>query len=80
MSSNADLFPGLEEVDDQELISELQARGYLAHKPRPAVTPAVFDTSRLKGDRLRLGVISDTHIGSKFQQPSLLVEHLRYMK
>lgn len=65
---------------DQELLEELQSRGYLAHKPAPAVMPVDFDLNRLRGDRVRIGVISDTHFGSKFQQPSLLVEHLRYMK
>jgi hypothetical protein len=67
-------------LTDQELLEELQARGYLAHKPAPAVKPVEFDLGRLRGDRVRIGVISDTHFGSKFQQPSLLVEHLRYMK
>jgi predicted phosphodiesterase len=65
---------------DQQLIEELQTRGYLAHKPQPANTPTDFEIDRLRGDRIRIGVISDTHFGSKFQQPSLLVEHLRYMK
>ena len=67
-------------LSDAELIEELQHRGYISHKPQPAVKPAHFDLSRLQGERITLGVISDLHIGSKFSQPSLLVEHLRYFK
>ena len=70
----------LGKATDQQLIETLQGRGYLAHKPQPATTPVVFDKTRIRGDRVRIGVISDTHFGSKFQQPSYLVEHLRYMK
>lgn len=74
------LFSAVGEAKDQDLIDELQRRGYLAHKPAPAIAPVEFDRARLRGDRIRFGVISDTHFGSKFQQPTLLVEHLRYMK
>lgn len=73
-------LPDLTEAQDEKLLEEIQRRGYLAHKPQPAVKPADFDVSRLKGQRLRLGVISDLHFGSKFQQPTYLVEHLRYMR
>ena len=70
----------LHQAKDEVLIEELQRRGYLAHRPQPAVKPVEHDLSRIKGDRVRLGAISDTHFGSKFQQPTYLVEHLRYMK
>ena len=72
------IFPAsVATAKDDELISELQRRGYLAHKPQPATHVADHD---LQGDRIRFGVVSDTHFGSKFQQPTLLVEHLRYMR
>lgn len=70
----------VQDADDAQLLEELQKRGYLAHKPAPAVQPVEHDSERLRGSRVRLGVISDTHFGSKFQQPTYLVEHLRYMK
>ena len=75
-----DLFADpLGESSDDALIAELQNRGYLAHRPEPAVKPVKVDIDRLKGDQIKIGVISDTHFGSKFQQPTYLVEHLRYM-
>ena len=70
----------LSDADDQTLIEELQGRGYLAHRPEPAVKPVAFDMDRIRGDRVRIGVISDTHFGSKFQQPTYLIEHLEYMR
>ncbi len=76
-----DLFDDpVEQADDQELIEELQKRGWLAHKPEPAIKPVKFDKKRIEGKRVKLGVISDTHFGSKFQQPTLLKEHLNYMR
>lgn len=77
-----ELFAGnaVAEAKDDDLIEELQRRGYLTHRPAPAVKPVDHDISRLRGDRIRIGVISDTHFGSKFQQPTYLVDHLRYMK
>jgi len=72
--------PRLSDAKDTELISALQARGFLAHKPVPPSKPAEFDLERIRGKRVRFGIVSDTHFGSKFQQPTLLREHLRYMK
>lgn len=71
---------GIAAAADKDLIAELQNRGYLAHKPEPSAKAVDFDLSRLRGDRVRLGIISDTHFGSKFQQPTLLLQHLRYME
>lgn len=67
-------------ADTDTLLAEIQQRGYIAHRPAPALKPHTFDMGRLRGDRVRFGVISDTHFGSKFQQPTHLVSHLRYMK
>lgn len=61
------------DLKDEELIAEAERRGYVIHKPEPQEPPAVFDTSKIRGDRVRLAVVSDTHLGSKYQQ----VSHLR---
>lgn len=67
-------------VKDVDLIREAETRGYLIHKPKPPREPAVLDTSKLRGDRVRIGIISDTHFGSKFQQPTLMQQDILYMK
>jgi predicted phosphodiesterase len=54
--------------------------GYVAHKPSPPSSVAEFDTSKVRGERVRIAIISDTHLGSKHQQVSLLREFCAYAK
>lgn len=69
-----------EPISDEDAIALLEKRGYVVHKPAPPARVVEVDLARLRGSRVRVGVISDTHFGSKFQQPTFLREHLRYMK
>jgi predicted phosphodiesterase len=69
------------DIKDEELIRLAEERGYNIHKPMPTVRPVIeFDTSRIRGDRVRIAVISDTHIGSKYQQPTHLRNFLMYAR
>jgi predicted phosphodiesterase len=61
-------------------IEGLQQEGFIVHKPRPSAGVAKLDLDAIRGDRYRVGIVSDTHFGSKFQQPTYLNQHLRYMK
>jgi predicted phosphodiesterase len=67
-------------LDEQELIGVLEQRGYVVHRPEPPAPKAELDVSRLRGDRVRIGVVSDLHFGSKWQQPTYLREHYRYFR
>lgn len=62
------------ELLDKDIIRLAEERGYVIHKPRPQEIKATFDTSRLRGKRVRLGIYSDTHLGSKYQQ----LQHLHH--
>lgn len=66
-------------LDDKALVAMAEQRGYVIHKPAPPVEAVVLDTSRIHGDRVKLGILSDSHIGSKWQQATYLREHARYM-
>lgn len=66
---------------DADLIRVAEQRGYIIHKPRPAIRPVtVFDDSRIRGDRVRIAIISDTHFGSKYQQVTHLRTFLEYAR
>lgn len=68
-------------LSDKELIELAERRGFVVHRPMPPMEPVAFDTGRIRGrKRVRLGVVSDLHFGSKFQQPTLLKQHYRYFK
>jgi len=56
---------------DTELIAYLHSKGYsLTKNPEP--TQKVHKLKNIKGSRLRLGVVSDTHLCSRYQQISHL--------
>lgn len=63
-----------------EALAVVEREGFIVHKPRPPeddVTTA--DISHLTGsERLRLGVVSCTHFGSKYQQVTALREFCEY--
>lgn len=67
-------------MKDADLVREAESRGYVIHKPQPPQKVVEVDLARLKGSRVRLGVLADTHFGSKFQQPTYLQQHVKYMK
>lgn len=54
------------EVEDEALIEALQERGFRVDKPVPVEKRVKL--APLKTKRFRLGVVSDTHLSSKFQQ------------
>lgn len=68
-------------MKDDELVQEAEKRGYVIHKPEPPVAEVTeFDTSAIRGDRVRIAVISDTHAGSKYQQKTHLRNFIRYAR
>lgn len=54
------------DVEDEALIDALQKRGFRVDKPVPAERR--IKLAGLKTKKMRLGIVSDTHLGSKFQQ------------
>jgi predicted phosphodiesterase len=70
------------EMKDDEVIKEAERRGYVIHKPRPPEDiTTTLDLGRLEGrDRIRFGVVSCTHFGSKYQQVTALHEFAAYCK
>jgi len=69
------------EGDDAAIIRLAEEHGFIIHKPLPPVREiTVADTSRIRGDRVRLAVIADTHFGSKYQQVTLLRQFLLYAR
>ncbi len=68
----------LQQTKDAELIRLAEQRGFVIHKPQPIEAP-VLDVSNITGkDRLRIGVVSCTHFGSKYQQLTALREFCEY--
>lgn len=57
----------------ENAIHVLEQQGYVVHKPQPTERTIDADISRVRGERIRIGIISDTHLGSKQQQ----ITHLR---
>jgi predicted phosphodiesterase len=71
----------LREAKDVDLIRAAEERGYVIHRPQPAVRPIIdLDIGRVKGERVRVAVISDTHFGSKYTQKTHLHNFLAYAK
>jgi hypothetical protein len=67
-----------QKLDEATAIAALERSGWVVHKPEPQAEIVEFDTSRIRGNRVRLGIVSDTHFGSKYQQVSYLREFMRY--
>lgn len=68
------------ELKDDELIRMAEERGYLIHRPQPQERILEFDPKRIKGDRVRVAIISDLHLRSKYQQVTHLSGFLKYAK
>lgn len=56
-----------ETLSDLELAEEMQRRGWIVHKDDPVVDRHVEIDAPKRGT-VRFGVVSDTHLGSKYQQ------------
>jgi predicted phosphodiesterase len=64
-----------------EQIAAVEREGFIVHRPLPPKDEVVpIDLRAIRGDRIKLAVVSDTHLGSKFQQPTALRDFLRYAK
>lgn len=72
----------LNNVKTDELIDALQGRGYFASKVPPPVEARTFkpDMGRFTGKAFRFGVLSCTHLGSKYSQMSALHAFYRLAK
>lgn len=68
------------EIKDNELVAEAERRGYIIHRPVPQEPVKEFDLSSIQGERLRVAVVSDTHLGSKYQQITHLRNFYRYAR
>lgn len=61
------------QVSEETMLEHLLAKGYqLVKEPQVEKRSFKMDTSRFKGEKVVLGVVSDTHLGSKFQQLTFL--------
>lgn len=70
----------LRDVDDEAVVRMAEERGYIIHRPRPPeaeITTLALD--KLTGkERIKLGVVSCTHFGSKYQQLTALRDFTQY--
>lgn len=66
-------------VSDSEAIAILRAKGFRIHT-EPDTTDHHFhiDTKRFTGDSIKFAIVSDTHLGSKYQQLTHLKSAYRY--
>lgn len=69
----------LGDIDDKAIIEMAEKRGFVIHKPSPPREPVELDIHRIRGKRVKLGILSDSHWGSKFQQRTALRQHAKLM-
>lgn len=66
---------------DKELIAHLAGKGYvLSKEPEPENRRHKLKPKNLKSDSFRLGIVSDTHYCSRFQQPTHFAAAYKYFK
>ncbi|MGH2567611.1 MAG: metallophosphoesterase [Bacteroidota bacterium] len=65
-------LPVLSMEDAQELIRAVEMRGYGVVPVTEKFVPAVVEPTWTKQDTIKIGLVSDTHFGSLWQQPSAL--------
>jgi len=60
----------LEGMTNKELLEEVKNRGFFVSKVPPTQSGKIFtaDVKQMSGNKFRFGVVSCTHIGSKYQQ------------
>jgi len=69
----------LKPADKRALIETLEAEGFTVSKKAPIERASARLNIKFKpGGTIRLGIVSDTHIGSKFQQTTSLRDFYRY--
>lgn len=69
----------LKDVKISDLLTEIQTRGFFVTK-RPETESGISidtDMKRWRGDKFKFGVVSDTHLGSRYQQLTSLHEFYR---
>lgn len=66
------------QLSDEELVGEAQQRGFIITKPLRQAKIHTFDPQLIKGKTVKLGIVSDTHMGSKHQQMTYLHQFYRY--
>lgn len=71
--------PTLNEMETRELLKEIQGRGYFIAKTPVQQTGQTFrgDLKRWSGNKFRFGVVSDTHLCSRYQQLTHLYDFYR---
>ncbi len=67
-------------LKDADLIAEAERRGYIVHKPAPPKAETLSIDHLTGRDRVRLAVVSCTHLGSRYQQLTALREFCAYAK
>lgn len=74
MAKKQDVVINLTDIPLNEVLKEVQKRGYYVAKTPVTRRGQVFkgDLTRWKGKKYAFGVVSDTHIGSRYQQLSHL--------
>jgi predicted phosphodiesterase len=72
----------LEKATNVTLIEELKKRGYFVSKVPPTASGKTFkpDIRQMSGRKYRFGVVSCTHLGSKYQQLTHLYTFYKYCK
>lgn len=71
--------PTLSEMETKELLNEIQGRGYYIAKTPLQQSGQTFkgDMKRWSGNKYRFGVVSDTHLCSRYQQLTYLYDFYR---
>lgn len=69
MSEVADALrvPTVRDLDDRELVEELERRGWILHQDDPKAERHI-ELDAPKRGKVRCAFVSDTHLGSKYQQ------------
>lgn len=72
----------LEKATNVTLIEELKKRGYFVSRVPPTASGKTFkpDIRQMSGRKYRFGVVSCTHLGSKYQQLTHLYTFYKYCK
>jgi predicted phosphodiesterase len=65
-------------LDEQELIGVLEQRGYVVQRPAPPKAETISLDHLTGKERLKLAVVSCTHLGSRYQQLTALREFCAY--
>lgn len=70
----------LEELPDEEAIRVLEERGYIVQRPAPPKAETVDVSHLVRGERIRLALVSCTHLGSRYQQLTALREFCAFAR